>query len=261
VNLSEETLMAYVDGELDVQTRQQVEIALAADPEAARRVAAQRALRGTLRAAFDPVLEEPVPARLLSLVRTAGTPLTSGKVLPFRAKPAPVPRTPWMQWGSLAASFALGALVWHFASRQYLAGPFTEQHGGIVASGSLARALSEQLASQQEPPAAVQIGVSFRSKSGDYCRTFRLQQSDGAAGLACHEQSGWRIEVLAHPQGAASPQGQYRQAASALPPTVLRAVDDAIAGDPLDAAAEAQARASRWQAKEAPAQSSRARDP
>jgi hypothetical protein len=247
VNLSEETLMAYVDGELDVQTREQVEIALASDPEAARRVAAQRALRSTLRAGFDPVLDEPVPARLLSLVRASGAPATSGKVLPFR--PKPVARTPWMQWGSLAASFILGALVWHFASRQYLAGPFTEQHGVIVASGSLARALSEQLASQQEPSAAVQIGVSFRAKGGGYCRTFRLQQSDGAAGLACHEQAGWKVEVLAHPSPSASPQGQYRQAASALPPTVLQAVDAAIAGDPLDAAAEAQARASRWQGK------------
>jgi len=232
VKLSEETLMAYVDGELDLQTREQVEIALASDPEAARRVATQRALRGTLRAAFDPVLQEPVPTRLVSLVRTSGT-----------------PRRPWMQWGSLAASFVLGALVWHFASRQYLAGPFTEQHGVLAASGPLARALSEQLASQQESSAAVQIGVSFRSKTGEYCRTFRLQGSDGAAGLACHEQSGWTVQVLAHPEGSASPQGQYRQAASALPATVLRAVDDAIAGDPLDAAAEERARASRWQVK------------
>jgi hypothetical protein len=247
VNLSEETLMAYVDGELDVQARQQVEVALASDPEAARRVDAQRALRSTLRAGFDPVLDEPVPARLLSLVRTSAAPSTSGKVLPFRTKPAA--RTPWLQWGSLAASFVLGALVWYFASRQYLTGPFSEQHGVIVASGSLARALSEQLASQQDASAAVQIGVSFRSKGGEYCRTFRLQQSEGAAGLACHEQAGWKVEVLAHPEGAASPQGQYRQAASALPATVLRAVDDAIAGDPLDATAEAQARASRWQRK------------
>jgi hypothetical protein len=250
VNLSEETLMAYVDGELDAPAREQVEIALAADPEAARRVAAQRALRSTLRAAFDPVLDEPVPARLTSLVRPAAAVPTSATVLPFRAKTVTrTSGTSWMQWGSLAASFVLGALVWHFASRQYLAGPFTEQHGVIVASGSLARALTEQLASQQEASAAVQIGVSFRSKGGEYCRTFRLQERAGAAGLACHEQAGWTVEVLAHPESSASTQGAYRQAASALPPTVLRAVDDAIAGDPLDAAAEAQARASRWQSK------------
>jgi hypothetical protein len=249
VNLSEETLMAYVDGELDGPAREQVEIALAADPEAARRVAAQRALRSTLRAGFDPVLNAPVPARLVSLVRSAARPPTSGKVLPFRAKPAA--RPPWMQWGSLAASFVLGGLVWYFASRQYLAGPFTEQHGVIVASGSLARALSEQLASQQDASAAVQIGVSFRSKSGEYCRTFRLQGSSGTAGLTCREPAGWRVDVLAHSAGSAgsaATQGPYRQAASALPATVLRAVDDAIAGDPLDAAAEAQARASGWQA-------------
>ncbi len=92
MNFSEETLMAYVDGELDAATREQVEQAVAADPEVARRVAAHQALNRELRAGFDPVLEEPVPARLVSLVRGAHKGSKPGELLQFRLRPvAPTP--------------------------------------------------------------------------------------------------------------------------------------------------------------------------
>jgi anti-sigma factor ChrR (cupin superfamily) len=243
VNLSEETLMAYVDGELDGSTREQVARAVAADPEVARRVAAHQALRGKLRAGFDPVLEEPVPARLLSLVHSAHSGAQPAQVLPLRTRLAP--QRSWVQWSSLAASFVLGAVVWHFAMRLTSSGPITENQGEFVASGALEKALDGQLAADQEQSAAVQMGVSFISRQGPYCRTFRLRGSADAAGLACHENQRWTVQVLAHEPASQAP-GQYRQAASDMAPAVLRAVTDSIAGDPLDAAAEAQARASGW---------------
>jgi len=207
VNPSEETLMAYVDGELDAAARAQVAGAIAADPQIARRVAAHEALRGRLRATFDEVLEEPVPPQLISLVHLRANAPTRGQLLQFPGKRTP--QRAWWQWSSLAASFVLGALVWQFASRLYAPGPLSESHGEFVASGALARALSGQLSAQQNP-------------------------------------SAWKVQVLAHDEVPQVATGQYRQAASSLPPTVLRAVDELIAGDPLDAAAEAQARAAGW---------------
>jgi hypothetical protein len=239
--------MAYVDGELDVATREQVAGAIAADPEVARRVAAHQALRGRLRATFDKVLEEPVPAQLLSLVRPRASEPGRGQLVRFPGKQTP--RRAWWQWSSLAASFLLGALVWQFASRLYAPGSVSENHGEFVASGALARALSGQLAAQQNPSGPVQIGVSFRSRQGDYCRTFRLRGSVASAGLACHRDEAWKVQVLARDEAAQVATGQYRQAASALPPAILHAVDEVIAGDPLDAAAEAQARAGGWRGR------------
>ena len=230
---SEETLMAYVDGELDAAVRAQVAGAIAADPQVARRVAAHEALRGRLRATFDEVLEEPLPPQLVSLVHLRGK---------------RTPRRAWLQWSSLAASFVLGALVWQFAARLYAPGPLSESHGEFVASGALARALSRQLAAQQNPSDSVQIGLSFRSRRGNFCRTFHLQGSLATAGLACHDNDAWKVQVLAHDEVSQAGTGQYRQAASPLPPTVLRAVDEMIAGEPLDAVAEAQARAAGWPA-------------
>jgi hypothetical protein len=209
-------------------------------------VAAHQALRGKLRAAFDPVLEEPVPARLLSLVHGAQSGAKPAQVLPFRTRPAP--QRSWVQWSALAASFVLGAVVWQVAMRLNSAGPITVNQGEVVASAELGSALNGQLAADQKQSAAVQIGVSFLSKQGAYCRTFRLRGSAAAAGLACHENQGWTVQVLA-PESGSQAQGQYRQAASDMPPAVLQAVTEAIAGDPLDAAAEAQARTRGWQAK------------
>ncbi len=247
MNPSEETLMAYVDGELDVAARRHVEGAIAADPQVARRVAAHEALRGRLRATFDKVLEEPVPAQLVSLVHTRANPPTRLQPLQFPARRRP--QRVWLQWTSLAASFVLGALVWQFTLRQYRPGPLSESHGEFVASGALASALSGQLAVGQNPSGAIQIGVSFRSRRGDYCRTFHLSGSLATAGLACHDDDAWKVQVLAHDEASELPSGQYRQAASALPPVVLRAVDAMISGDPLDSTAEAQARAEGWQGK------------
>ncbi len=244
MTFSEETLMAYVDGELDGPTREQVARAVAADPEVARRVTAHQALREKLRAGFDPILKEPVPTRLLSLVHN--TPASKpAQVLPFR-KPSARQRV-WVQWGSLAASFVLGALAWHFGTQSTSSGPITAKQGEFIATGALQEALDGQLAANQPPAADVLVGVSFVSRQGEYCRTFRLRGAD-AAGLACHESQGWTVQVMAH-EPASQDQGPYRQAASGLPSAVLRIVTDTIAGEPLDAAAEAQARAGGWRAK------------
>jgi len=70
MNLSDETLMAYADGELDDATRQQIREAINRDPEIARRVASHQALRDSLRSSFEPVLAEAVPDRLLAAARS-----------------------------------------------------------------------------------------------------------------------------------------------------------------------------------------------
>jgi anti-sigma factor RsiW len=67
--ISEADLQAYVDGRLAEPRRAEVEAALAADPELTGHVEAYRAHSEALRAAFQPVLEEPIPVRLLDATR------------------------------------------------------------------------------------------------------------------------------------------------------------------------------------------------
>lgn len=246
MTFSEEVLMAYADNELDAQTRAAVEAAMAADPEIARRVARHKALRTRLRSAFDKVLDEPIPERLTGTARTAPAPATrrENNVVPLRRKTAP--RRSWPHWGAIAASLVLGLVAGQIVRLYSESAPITERDGRLLASGGLAHALSTQLASDQTELTPVQVGVSFRSKSGNYCRTFTLHDAAAMAGLACHEGDNWRVQVLTQTSSPTAGKATYTQAGSAMPKAILQAVDEEIAGDPLDARGEAAARSKDW---------------
>jgi hypothetical protein len=247
VNFSEETLMAYADNELDSQTRSAVEAAMASDPEIARRVARHRALRERLRTTFDKVLDEPPPQRLVDAARGVPAIRREGNVIPLRRKPPP--RRAWPQWTSLAACLVAGVLIGQVLLRTASnTGPISTHDGRLLANGVLAEALSDQLASAQKEDAPVRIGVSFKSKGGEYCRTFTLHDSTTLAGLACRERDDWRVQLLAQAAATGTNGNQYRQAGSDVPPLVTQAVADSIAGEPLDARAENAAREKNWTA-------------
>ena len=249
MTFSEETLMAYADNELDAQTRSAVEAAMASDPELARRVAQHKALRSKLRVAFDRVLDEPTPQRLVDAARGAPAVRREGNVVPLRRKP---PRNLWSQWAAVAASLVIGVIIGQVVlSRGPGAGPIIARDGKLIANGALASALTSQLTSEngQGP---VHIGVSFEARSGTDCRTFILQASQALAGLACRDHDDWHVRVLA--QIAAQPQGNgsLRQAGSEMPKSVMQAVDDNIVGNAFDAEAEAAARKNDWESVHSP---------
>src|ERR1700736_4408975 len=111
MTFSEETLMAYADGELDPATRAAVEAAMAGDPQLAQRVARHQRLRTRLSGAFDPVLDEPLPQRLLNTVRSAPANARADNVVPLQRARASAPRWSWPQWGAIAASLVAGVLL------------------------------------------------------------------------------------------------------------------------------------------------------
>jgi hypothetical protein len=245
MSFSDETLMAYADGELDAATRAAVEAAASADPQLAQRIAQHQVLRARLRATFEPVLAEPVPQRLLAAARGAPAAARADNVIAFPARQRP--RWSWPQWGAMAASLIVGLLLGPLLLRPSAPqAPLATSGGRVLAGGVLARALSQQLASTQPSLAPVAIGVSFRARSGAYCRTFVLRESQPLAGLACREGPSWQVVALAQSAAPGAAGGGYRQAGSALPPAVASTLDELIAGEPLDAAAEAAARAHGW---------------
>lgn len=241
----DEVLMAYADDELDAGTRASVEAAMASDPEIACRIARHKALRNRVHAAFNRVVDEPVPARLLQAVHGEAD-SRSSKVMPLRR-----PRVrdwSWPQWTAIAASLIVGMI----AGRLTLlgmgrSGPITMRGDRMLAAGALSAALSEQLAGAQTAGDPVRLGVSFHSKSGQYCRTFTLRQPAMLAGLACRARDGWQVGVLARTESADADSGGYRQAASSMPAAIAAAVGEQIVGEPLDRRSEAAARARHWQ--------------
>ena len=251
MTISEEILMAYADGELDAATRASVEAAMQEDPEIRKRVAGHRALRETMRGAFSAVLDEPVPDRLIEAARgqTAAprsvvADLSAAKDAAQRRKSAAARRwQPAAMAASLLLGLGLGFLAWHGpggASIQPGVG------GGLVAGAALAKALSNQLSDDRSQLKVAVAGLSFRDKSGDYCRTFSLTGSDPSLGLACREGADWRIKALAQAPHAAANSGDFRTAGSEDSPAIRAAVEGAIDGEPLDHAGEIAARAAGW---------------
>jgi hypothetical protein len=236
MRFSDETLMAYADGELDPQERAAIEEAMRDDPAIANAVANHRALRADVAAAFAGILDEPVPARLQPQVPAPVLSLDAARAERAVAKAR---RTwSWPEWGALAAMLVVGVL----AGKALPGGApaIAGNAGQVVAQGELASALDRQVGGQGG--GKVKVGVSFAARDGDYCRTFVMGTS---AGLACRAGGQWKIPVLSETAPEAG--GGYRQAGSALPAAVLDAVDERIAGKPLDAAGEEAARARGWQ--------------
>jgi hypothetical protein len=241
---SDETIMAYVDGELDDAARAALEVAMTTDTGLADRVARERRLRARLHGEFDPVLREPIPERLLAAAKGSSAKARTGNIIWLKRVPAR--HWTWPQWSAVAASLILGVLIAPLLRHEPSEGPLGIRDGKVLASGALAHALSEQLASNQVTNAPVHIGVSFLSRNGDYCRTFVLRAKNAVAGLACREGGSWRLQALAATDRATSGSGEYQPAASSLPPAIEQSVDALIVGEPLDAKGEAAARGKGW---------------
>jgi anti-sigma factor RsiW len=253
MTISDETLMAYADGELDAAARAAVESAMREDPQIERRVAAHRTLRRKLQTAYSAELSEAIPERLLTAARGATSPQGSKIVNlqdaraamerhKLRARPLP---TQWRTAGTIAASVIAGVGLGFFMWGHTQSPLMRSAGGALVARGQLAQALSNQLAAQQSQSSAVQIGVSFRAKSGDYCRTFALSGAVSPSGLACRHDGEWQVQALTQEPGTVSG-SEYRTAGSAMSATIMKSVEGQIAGEPLDQAGETAARRQGW---------------
>lgn len=265
--ISDEMLFAYVDNELDAAGRALVEAAMARDPAIAARVERQRSLRALLGEAYAPVLKEPVPERLAQAVNAPAQQaeqrseqqkarvlkLVSSRKQRERAA-APAEDRPaandwtWKHWGGMAACLVVGVFAGRSAWLANATSDIANDGGRLVARGELGHALSTQLASTQGNEAPVRIGVSYRSRGEEFCRSFAIVRS-GTGGLACRKGDEWELRVVAQERVAAGTAGNLRMAATPVPPAVLKTIDEQIQGQPLDAQAEKAAMGQGWKVK------------
>jgi len=102
-NISETDLHAYADGQLNDARRVQVEAHLAHDTAATESVRAWREQNEALRALYNPVLNEPVPQRLLAARRARGR-------WPYYALAA----------GAMGMSFGMGWMAQSFRTDRFV---------------------------------------------------------------------------------------------------------------------------------------------
>lgn len=102
--ITDDALMAYLDGEADPARASEIEAALAADATLRARLETMAARDATVRAAFDGLLERPVPGALADRVRAAAA--ASGNVVTLDSRRRPPQRWAWVA-GALAAQAAM----------------------------------------------------------------------------------------------------------------------------------------------------------
>ncbi|WP_395648057.1 anti-sigma factor family protein [Terricaulis sp.] len=250
--IDDDMLMAYADGELSREDAARVEAAIDEDPALLRKIERFRNMKRILKKTYDSVLDEPVPEQLRALLgdmasKEPETPrvvdLAATREARAEAAPGPQRRFTPPAWAAIAASLVVGVIAGRMIMPQQ-SGLFAMQNGQLVARAELAQALDTRLASDDaNATAPTRIGFSFRSRDGQYCRTFTHAEGDnGVSGLACADNGRWRVRVTASETAQGGP---YRQAASPAP-EVLAAVDALIDGEALEAAQEREARDRRW---------------
>lgn len=242
--VSEERLLAWLDGELGEVEAAEIARAVAADPALAERARREHALRKRLRAAFAPVVGEAPPRRLLATLGMAQEPKPDDNVVPLRPRGATrrLREWRWPEWTALAASVLLGTVFGAQFLHAPAQGPVLMRDGALVAGNALAKTLDAKLAADARPGDVLAVGLSFRDGEGRYCRTFTAQGAQPLGGLACRGNGRWNVVALGETE---RPLGELRQAASALPASVLAEVD-ARQRQMLDAKAERAARDAGW---------------
>lgn len=236
----DETLMRRVDGELSPEAGAAIDAAAAGDPVLAARLATLRSLRTRVHEAV-PLASDPRDRDLARLIAAAPRPSSVAGRLLDRLRDAFAPARAPLWAGLAAACFVFGLSIGWLGGDRAGAG-FTVDRGGVIADAGLVRVLDSRLTADGADADGRAVGLTFRDAEGRWCRTFQAGEA-GVAGLACRDDGGWTMRALAPFQ--ASP-GELRTAAADIPAPVLAAVDAAIAGEALDAAAETAARDAGW---------------
>jgi hypothetical protein len=223
-------LMAHADGQLDPAMTAEIEALLARDPVAREKVRRFRESADLARAAFDPVLDEPVPEALVVRVRNAAR---RSNVVPLR----PLRRRPPLWSLPLAASIALAV---------GLSGGWWLGSAGTAPAMDTLSAVLERNASG-ETAVAGGSGITpasvFPATGDRWCRDFTRQDGGArAAGFACRAVDGsWQVEALLPDTDA----GAYAPAAEE-PSPLEAAIEAARAGPTLTADQEAALIARGW---------------
>lgn len=245
--ITDEELMSFVDGEANPELIDLIEAQLEIDPDLRLRLDQMSGVTALVREAFAPVLDRPVPEHLAqkveALVRAAEQPAPGARIIQFPTSRIR-PRS-WAVPSAIAAALVMGVLL----GRTGL--PMTSQADWLTEPGrespvagkpiaiALSRTPSGQSRALSEGRQIIPM-ISFKTAQGDLCRQFRfIGPQDTHSGVACRgEQGQWRLVALT--VGESLQGNGYETAAGPGEDPVSMMVDRMIAGEPLDAKAEAE---------------------
>jgi hypothetical protein len=228
MTISDDTLSALIDGELEPAEAERVEALIARDSVLARRYERLRLANALTREAFAPLASAPLKLRAAAGVFD-----------------------PWRGYAAIgAAAFAAGmaGLALGLSFTRDDAWRLLALDGGVVASGDVARALDETRSGGEMRRAGARVAplYSFRDQAGRACRVFRASLRENAIeAAACREDGKWRVMALAP---TTAPSDGFSQAGGDDAATIESTVD-ALWATEIGDAEERALIARKWAAK------------
>jgi negative regulator of sigma E activity len=219
IEISDDMLMAYADGELSEAEALAVEAALDEDSALQNKLARHTALKSAIAQSFDEVTDAPLPAGLLATIeadKAANTAQHGQTPAPdqaglfthlFSAVSNLMPKPAW-QPAMIAATVALVASVALLQN--------TDQ-----AISGMPQTLVAALDTLQDRSAVsgIEIQESYLKNTGEFCRSFSDRQTLQQKGVACRDTQGaWTMIAVADlpPEGAFLPAGPNEKIMAAL---------------------------------------------
>lgn len=226
MEVTDEMLMAHIDGELDAPTSKAVAAAIAADPALAERARAFASSAEAARTAFADILSAPPPKRLVKTVREGARMET---IVPF-------PKRGWVRAAlPLAACvvLAIGVGGGYLLGRSQV--PTSDAFAETAAIASTIATLPAG--------APIPLGNGQLTVLGSYpidqglCRSFALDApGESLSGVACDRGAGYQVEMAL----AGAPAGGFAAASDRVAASIDAYLTSVGAGSPLGPDEEAE---------------------
>lgn len=226
---TDETLVAFADGELDDATADAIATAIKTDAELETRVEIFMATRDLLRSELGGIATAPVPERLTRAAMGLRPQDAAAAVRPQRFARIALPMA------AAVAGIMIGAGAYGLLQPS---GPATSAPFALLADAGLQGALSQVSdgAAAALGEGRVTLRETYRTRAG-FCRSFGLEAKAAEAGrfsgLACRAEAGWRVELVAADHEG---NGSYAPASGVTTPADAF-LSGAEASDALDGAA------------------------
>ncbi len=266
MTIDDETLTAYIDGELSAERIAEITACLENSPELAKRAEKMRLADKLFTQASHAIDSKPMPAEILSMLEdfpeNKDKSAEEQKIvqLPFKGQQT-VSRAPVWQMAmaaSVALFIGLGAgrgLMAPSTSETTPQAILAQQTAGIIGPGNVLFDILEKQPSTS--PVTILNGAGNTTvtpimtfRSGDtYCREFDvLTGQAGTRNIACRAENTWIVKLSVGADGhMPSDNSQYQTASQTDNPVITAMILDMIDGDALDATHEAEIIKQNWQ--------------
>lgn len=260
MNINDELLVAFADGELDAAQTAMVERAVSTDPVLQARLAALTRAGELTREVFEAKGHDPVPSALIEAIMSGGTAPRQSAATSRRSLRERL--ADWWQIPLPAAAFGALALLAVGGLLGYLLPDGTPREGAITTAGvvppdsPLHRLLQEKTSGTTLAARGLNLEVIATFVDGDQvCREYRATKDTGPyeyhAGIACRDGDAWHVAISVDDYLEQQPPGGfYETASNRLHEAIDRFIDEYLGVDAIDDAAESALLGRGWRPSE-----------